>query len=218
MKLPTRTRRRVVAFAVVPILCAAVLLATGRHRPIRGGAASLAAPGAILPAAGVKLSNEGLRAELVAMRDADQAEVKASMVAPDKPIAPWKGAERARRLKEIIQENGWPTISQVGAAGAAGAWIVVQHDDEDPQFQMNCVPLIRAAAAAGEAQLKHMACLTDRALTAVRQRQLYGTQGAGGLAADRPAINARRKAIGLPSLEEYAQSFQDGTGVTTCGL
>ena len=150
------------------------------------------------------------------MRDADQAEVQASMASPQTEMGKGERAERAQRFREIIRESGWPTISRVGADGAAGAWIVVQHDDEEPQFQMSCVPLIQAAADAGEAQLKHMACLTDRALTAALKPQLYGTQGAGGSVSDRPAINARRKAIGLPTLEEYAQSFQDGNGVTTC--
>jgi hypothetical protein len=207
-----RSRIRVVVFAIVPVLCAAVLLSSGHHRPSPSQPRSASTPGGRRG----NSRNEALRAELVAMREADLAEVEASLAFPEVEFGKGKRAERAQRLKEIIQENGWPTMSQVGADGAAGAWLVVQHDDGDPQFQTSCVPLIQAAASTGEAQLKHMACLTDRALTAALKPQLYGTQGAGGSVADRPAINARRKAIGLPSLEAYAQSFQDGKGVTTC--
>jgi hypothetical protein len=161
--------------------------------------------------------NEKLRAELLVMGDADAAWIRESLGSSQnvKRMAN-EHLGRILRLKEIIRRYGWPTISLVGVDGASAAWITVQHSDDNPAFQRSVVPLIEAAAMAKEARLKHMACLTDRVLTASRQPQIYGTQGAPVATADRAAVNARRKGIGLPPLEEYWQSIGDGTGTTTC--
>jgi hypothetical protein len=151
------------------------------------------------------------------MGDADAAWIRESSAsAPDLKTMAREHLGRIRRLKEVIQLYGWPTISMVGVDGASAAWVTVQHADDDPDFQRSCVPLIEAAAMVGEAQLKHMACLTDRVLTGGRKPQMYGTQGTPVTAADRPIVNARRKAIGLPSLEQFWQSIQNETGTTTC--
>jgi hypothetical protein len=161
--------------------------------------------------------NKQLRAELLAMGNGDRAFIESSASPSRDPKIEWsEQLRRIQRLKEIIQQYGWPTISLVGTDGASAAWIVVQHADHDPGFRESCVPLIEAAAMVGEAQLKHMACLTDRVLNAARSPQMYGTQGNPVATTDRPLVNARRKAIGLAPLEEYWASIQNGTGTTTC--
>lgn len=166
---------------------------------------------------GARAAQEKLRAELLAMGDADQAWIEASLSpSANRQKSATDYLRRVQRLKEIVQQYGWPTISLVGSDGASAAWLVAQHADVDPEFQRSCVPLIEAAASKGEARLTHMACLTDRALTATGEPQFYGTQGIGGTVVERRAIDERRKAIGLPSLEAYWKSLQDGTGVTTC--
>jgi hypothetical protein len=163
------------------------------------------------------VSNRQLRVELLALGDGDRESIERSLSpSRDPKTEASKRLRRIQKLKDIIQQYGWPTISLVGTDGASAAWIVVQHADDDPQFQRSCVPLIEAAAMVGEAQLRHMACLTDRVLTAAREPQRYGTQGNPVAAADRPLVNAHRKSIGLPPLEEYWQSIRDGTGTTTC--
>jgi len=169
------------------------------------------------PTAGAPPSNAKLRLELLALAEADRAFIEASVASQRDTQKLWtEHLARTERLKGLIQSAGWPTVSQVGDDGASAAWVVVQHADEDLAFQAVCVPLIEAAARIGEAQLRHMACLTDRALTAARRPQLYGTQGAGVPAAERPLVNARRRAIGLPSLEDYRDGLRNGTAEATC--
>jgi hypothetical protein len=160
---------------------------------------------------------EALRSELLTMAEGDRAAIEASLK-PDLDRRKLKDEhlKRTQRLKEIIRRVGWPTISLVGKEGASAAWIVVQHADDDVQFQRECVALLEAAALKGEAETRHMACLTDRVLTATGRTQKYGTQGAGGPAADWPGIDERRKAIGLAPLEVYWRSLKEGVGVTTC--
>jgi hypothetical protein len=190
------------------------------------------APGLLLLAAGLlgctspaedaqrakaQLAQEKLRAELLAMGEEERASIEASL----SPSANREEISRAyfrrvQRLKEIVQDNGWPTISRVGKDGASAAWIVVQHADLDVEFQRRCVPLLETAAQEGEVELKHMACLTDRVLTATGQPQAYGTQGMPVPAANLQAVNARRGAIGLLDLEVYWKHLEDGTAVTTC--
>jgi hypothetical protein len=190
------------------------------------------APGLLLLAAGLlgctspaedaqrakaQLAQEKLRAELLAMGEEERASIEASL----SPSANREEISRAyfrrvQRLKEIVQDNGWPTISRVGKDGASAAWIVVHHADLDVEFQRRCVPLLEAAAQEGEVELKHMACLTDRVLTATGQPQAYGTQGMPVPAANLQAVNARRGAIGLLDLEVYRKHLEDGTAVTTC--
>ena len=46
------------------------------------------------------------------------------------------------RMKEIIEEIGWPTASKVGAEAANKAWLLVQHADHDPEFQERCLELM----------------------------------------------------------------------------
>ncbi|MEX2117516.1 MAG: DUF6624 domain-containing protein [Bacteroidota bacterium] len=55
------------------------------------------------------------------------------------------------RMKDIIQQAGWPGKSLVGEDGAEVAWLLVQHADHDIQFQKNMLPLIEEAAKKGEA-------------------------------------------------------------------
>ncbi|MEX1140414.1 MAG: DUF6624 domain-containing protein [Bacteroidota bacterium] len=55
------------------------------------------------------------------------------------------------RMKHIVQKVGWPGNSLVGEDGAEVAWLLVQHADQDIQFQKSILPLIEEAAKKGEA-------------------------------------------------------------------
>lgn len=47
------------------------------------------------------------------------------------------------RLKEIVDQIGWPTISKVGADASHAAWLLVQHAYTEPQFMQSCLELMR---------------------------------------------------------------------------
>lgn len=156
-----------------------------------------------------------LRDELLAMLAADQAD-RSSAEPPD------LRAEQARtdRLAQVVAERGWPTRTLVGSDGATAAWVVAQHSDLDPGFQTRALELMRAAAAAGEADPGELAYLVDRVAANAGRPQTYGTQG--GCAEDgtaQPApiaeperVDALRAEAGLPPLAEYLEELAQGCG------
>jgi len=85
-------------------------------------------------------------------------------------------AGNTARMKEIVDAFGWPTRSLVGEDGAAAAWLLVQHADQDVEFQERCLPLLERAADRGEIARSGVAYLTDRVLRARGRPQVYGTQ------------------------------------------
>ncbi|HRG22807.1 MAG TPA: hypothetical protein PLL23_00380 [Chitinophagaceae bacterium] len=78
------------------------------------------------------------------------------------------------RVKEIIKNSGWPTYSKVGRAGGDAVFFVFQHDDAKNMKKV--LPLLIAAAKAGEADMSKAAMMIDRYLAYTEQVQLYGSQ------------------------------------------
>jgi hypothetical protein len=117
-----------------------------------------------------KLQLQAIGAELVALRDRDQAMRRS----PD-----WDAAidvQNTARLKEIITEiDGWPLVSKVGTDANVAAWLLAQHADLEPDFQKQCLQLMKAAPE-GEVRLQDIAYLEDRVRVNFGQPQLYGTQ------------------------------------------
>jgi hypothetical protein len=152
-----------------------------------------------------------LRQELLAMQDADQAERTGEVNANN-------DAERTDRLKEIIEEYGWPTRGMVGEDGASAAWLIAQHADQDPEFQRAALALMCTAALAGEADVTELGYLVDRVAVNAGEPQVYGTQIGdceGGRAvpqpiADEAHVDERRAHVGMEPLEEYLEFFHDG--------
>jgi hypothetical protein len=64
----------------------------------------------------------------------------------------------------------------VGERASRAAWLLVQHADQDVGFQKRCLPILRAAVEAGQAEPAVLAYLTDRVRVAEDQPQVYGTQ------------------------------------------
>ncbi|MBX9582017.1 MAG: hypothetical protein K2X87_17065 [Gemmataceae bacterium] len=163
-----------------------------------------------------------LRRELLARAERDQeARTAALPLLSGGPIDPEHPALRrmaevdtANRawLKGVVERSGWPGASQVGPDGAHAGWLLVQHADADRPFQKKCLELLRAAVAAGEADGKDLAYLTDRVLVGEGEKQVYGTQLAftGGKLTPSPivdeaGVDGRRKAVGLGPLAEYLE-------------
>lgn len=150
-----------------------------------------------------------LRAELLEMLDADQAERTGEVSA---------NSDRARteRLREIIDEYGWPTVTQVGVDGATAAWAIAQHSDHDVEFQEQALELMTAAAAAGEADPSQLAFLVDRVAVNQGRRQTYGSQMGcvDGKAVPAPIddednVDQRRADVGLDPLADYLAQFAE---------
>lgn len=78
-------------------------------------------------------------------------------------------------MKRIVREIGWPTISKVGKESSESAWLLVQHSDHDPDFQQQCLDLMKAEAD-GEVSQVDIAYLEDRVRVNTNRGQIYGTQ------------------------------------------
>lgn len=114
----------------------------------------------------------------------------------------------AERLQAIMLQIGYPTPEKVGAEGHQAAWLVIQHAISRPTFMRYAATQLSEAVEAGTGDAQHLAYLQDRIAVLSGAPQRYGTQfdwDADGqlspLTIDDPAaVDARRKALGLPSL------------------
>ena len=161
------------------------------------------------PSAEVTLDPE-LRDELVAMMEEDQAEMTGQSATNNSDA-------RITRLKEIIDEHGWPTYDLVGKKGEEAAWVIAQHADLDPEFQQQALELLRAAVADGQASLGNLAYLEDRVAVANGEPQTYGTQVGcqpnGPVPAtpieDEAGLEERRKEAGLDPYADYVAEMTE---------
>lgn len=122
------------------------------------------------------------------------------------------------KMKEIVGEIGWPTVSKVGKEASDMAWLLVQHADHDIEFQKECLRLMKEQAE-GEVSKPNIAYLEDRILVNEGRPQLYGTQfhkikkyDGDAEYVPRPIqdpdlVDQRREAMGMASLEEGTKSF-----------
>lgn len=156
-------------------------------------------------------SDQDLRAQIVALQNGGSSDPAALQ-------ALWRRQEaidaaNLAALREIVREHGWPRRSAVGNRAATAAFLVVQHADLATQEEF--LPQLRDAATAGEAGPDDLALLEDRINVTRGLPQRYGTQvvddGRGGqrLApiADPAHVDARRRAVGLPPLAQYAREM-----------
>jgi hypothetical protein len=196
------------------VLAAAAVAAAGCSAGVAAppGPATPAAPAPVTSTsaattpAPTPAADAALRDELLAMLAADQAD-RAGTEPPD------LRAEQARtdRLAQVVAERGWPTRTLVGSDGATAAWVIAQHSDLDPAFQTRALELMRAAAAAGEADPGELAYLVDRVAANAGRPQTYGTQaGCADDGTPQPApiaeperVDALRAEVGLAPLAEY---------------
>lgn len=167
--------------------------------------------------------NDALARELIVMAEEDSSS-RASLVEKGElreheyhPLMRAIHEKNNRRIKEIVSEHGWPGQKLVGAEGAKAAWLIVQHAVLEPEFQEQCVTLLKKAVLAREAQAAHLAMLYDRVLIRQGKSQLYGSQhevDCDGKVrplpiADPAQVDQRRKEVGLEALCERTKLLQD---------
>jgi hypothetical protein len=163
--------------------------------------------------------NAALRAELVQMLGQEQQ--TAVLLAHD--LRAGEAHEAAKnhirqlykntaRLKEIVADWGWPGYELVESDGAQSAWLIAQHSEHDPAFQAQILTLLETAVRENQADMQHLAYLTDRVRLAQKLPQVYGTQFMGGthlLPVEDPAnLDTRRAKIGFPPIADYLQQLE----------
>lgn len=115
--------------------------------------------------------------------------------------------ENAKKLKGLIEKNGFPVLSNAGEQGVRLAWVIIMHAISLPDFMRECLTQIRLAAASQDFPLDLLAYLEDRVLTFEGKGQLYGTQydwQEGELKPlpiqDISSLPYRRRSMGLPPM------------------
>ena len=118
-------------------------------------------------------------------------------------------------LRGRVERDGWPRISQVGEKAADMAWLLVQHADSDPAFQLKALRLMEPLVAEGEVSTRNYAYLYDRIMLKLQGKQRYGTQvtcidgeRAPHALEEPDRINALRAEMELSSIEEYLGWFR----------
>jgi len=190
--------------------------------PARSLATSALAVFALAPAATATVECSGYAAALRQMVVADQAlrsrwdfSESAPTAEPPRIVQLTELVDRQNtaRLKSLLRRCGWPRRSVHGAAAVDDAWLLAQHADRDRPFQKAALARLRDRVDQGEAPADHLAYLADRVALAEGRPQRYGTQLSLKAPCeldflpldDRAKVEARRKAIGWPSLDEYRQ-------------
>lgn len=215
-----------------------VLLRHRRHlsEVARAAAARIEQLDALIEGVSNMTSDVGasLRAELLEMFEAQQANGRrlfeqTRSARPERFIFELPEAERpegwqegarlahefAHRLDEVVRTHGWPVRPLVGDDGAAAAWAIAQHADDDNDLCHAWLPLLREAVECGDAPGVHLAALTDRVLLREGAPQRYGTlvEPVGNSWRLRPDVededdlDARREAIGLPTVDKFLASL-----------
>ncbi|HEX4839583.1 MAG TPA: DUF6624 domain-containing protein [Rhabdochlamydiaceae bacterium] len=125
--------------------------------------------------------NPELREEIFAMVKEDQA--ARTQISDFKSFSEEEKATLSKiqtkhnpRLKEIILMYGLPGIRLVGLAGSNGFWLLVQHQDQDLEFQKQCLALFKEAVDKQDAEMQNYALLLDRVRKNEKLPQVYGTQ------------------------------------------
>lgn len=157
-------------------------------------------------------AHAALREELLEMRARDQ-EVREASSKGD--FSKWAetDANNQKRLKEIVNQYGWPSRSMVGEDGSEAAWLIAQHSDSDKDFQRTVLRLMEPLVKQGEESGKSYAYLYDR----THYPQRFGTQGncvsrqewQPFEIEDIANVDERRRELKMPSLADYAKLFTE---------
>lgn len=117
------------------------------------------------------------------------------------------------KLKEIINEYGFPTRQLIGKDAMEGVFMIIQHADEDKEWQRSQLENIKNAVKNGDVDGQSYAYLYDRIKVNYGEKQLYGTQFArvdlknkiAELAdcEDLHNLDNRRREVGMMPIEVY---------------
>ncbi len=130
--------------------------------------------------------------------------------------------ENTSDLKGLLKTYRWFTISKFGKVTDNNAWLLVQHADEQPEFQRQVLAILTGLYKSKETRPENYAYLFDRVAASFsdlskRKLQRYGTQGActgpgtwAPIPMEEPAlVDVRRAEVGLGTMAEYIAVFKD---------
>lgn len=110
----------------------------------------------------------------------------------------------AKRLREIIAEIGYPTISNVGGKANDASWLIIQHAIGEPEFMKTCYAMMEEHS--NDINPLHKAYLYDRIQVFQSKPQKYGTQltpeGVIYPVENKENLNTEREKVNLRALSE----------------
>lgn len=118
------------------------------------------------------------------------------------------------KVCKLLDKHGWVGPNVVGGKGNSAIFLVIQH--ASLATQQKYLPLMREAAAKGNARNSSLALLEDRVALGEGRNQLYGsqigydesTQTSYVLPLEKPdEVDALRQSMGLGTLNEYCKYF-----------
>lgn len=125
-------------------------------------------------------------------------------------------------LKELLKIYDWFKITEFGKKTDIQAWLIVQHADQDHEFQENILKILEQLYPVYETSPSNYAYLHDRVASSFNdpsemKPQRYGTQGhCAGPGQWEPwplenqdKVDELRKSVGLGTMEEYKKMFKD---------
>jgi len=165
-----------------------------------------------------KPTRPALRENLLRMAKLDQ-DARAFLLASgwhldtESPEAHWMqtvDTANLKRLKHIVDQDGFPTAAMVGLDGVDAAWLLAIHANNG-DFQQKVLMLTAEHVRRGEVSADQVAMLTDDWLTARGRPQRYATnfdmrdgKVTFGPIEDVANVDRRRRAAGLGTLANYA--------------
>ena len=166
--------------------------------------------------------DDSLRLELLEMEKNDQAlRIECNNKGGEKlleclaKIAQTVDEPNTKRLTEIVDKYGMPTVSMVGKDGFQAFMIVLQHATSD-ELRLRCLKPIKKAFKRNELPAQNYANFVDRLRVHQGKLQLYGCNfdiKDGKLVMspvkDPKGLGKRRAKIGLPPIEEYMKILEE---------
>ena len=128
------------------------------------------------------------------------------------------------QLRDIVARHGWPRRAGVGDRAAAGFFFLFGHADDDNSWRLTQRATLERVAREDAVTPRLYAHLVDRLADVAGEPQVYGsimgsdkTPGSAKLYAplvdDVKAADARRAAIGLPTVEADLAKFRAGADI-----
>jgi hypothetical protein len=125
-------------------------------------------------------------------------------------------------LKPLLAKYGWFRVSRFGSEPDHAAFLLIQHADQDIEFQKKMLAVLEPLARTGDTDPKNYAYLHDRVAVNLREPgkrglQRYGTQGqctGPGTwepypVEDPEKLDERRQSVGLMPEADYQKFFKD---------
>ncbi len=121
-------------------------------------------------------------------------------------------------LSEIVDKFGFPGYDLVGEQGTGSFWLLVQHQDNHPDFQFLVLEMMEKELKKNNASKVNYAYLLDRVKVNNHQEQIYGTQmelneeetSYQPKKCTQPEmLNQRRYEMGLPPIEDYIKMMNE---------